>query len=47
MIYNTKMITFCDTKTFATIAPVVTERVLEKVEYTHEMKFEFSVNQRL
>ena len=43
---ETKRINICDTKTFTTIAAVDPKGVPEQIKFTHEMEFEFTVNQR-
>ena len=47
MISETKIINICNTKTFTTIAAVSTKGVPDQVKFTHETKFEFTVNQIL
>ena len=41
------MINICDTKTFKTISDVAAKVVPDQIKCTHEMGFEFTVNQRL
>ena len=47
MMSETKRINICDTNTFTTIAAVDPKGVPEQIKFTHEMEFEFTLNQIL